>query len=109
MKTDYTIYRYDGTTERGSVDWPPRPDYDLMAALIEPIVGEPMDHVYVLHDGEQRDMFVDQNGRIRSNPRPLNEEASGIYRNASLSRGLPTLPVPEIVGDAILFHRRVWF
>ena len=111
MKFCYTIYRADGTEEQGEVDWPEHPSYVQIKTLTEPIVGGPLEHVTVLHDGERADMFVDELGHMRkSGPKPRNEKGTTIYRNNWLTRHPEAEPesLPHIVGDVVLFHRVVW-
>ncbi len=111
MKTEYTIFRPGSENgESGEVDWPAEPGYDLMKALIEPLLdGAHLEHVTVLHEGERRDMFVDEMGSV--NGLPVNALATPIYRNNWLTRHPNVQPdsMPAIHGTAILFARRVWF
>ena len=110
MKTGYTIYRTNGTKEISSLDWPEDPGYSAIKALVGPIVGGDLEHVTVLHGGERRDMFVNEIGHVRKGgPLPLNEAATEIYCANSVSQGFSLETLPTIVGDAVLFHRRVWF
>lgn len=109
MNTTYTIYRADGTQEEGSVDWPHEPGYQMLKDLIGPIVGGPLEHVAVLHNEHRKDMFVDEIGHIRKEPKPYNEAATEIYRAHSVSQGAVAEDLPTIVGDVVLFHRLVWF
>ena len=63
----------------------------------------------MLHDGERRDMFVEELGHVRkTGAKPLNEAATKIYRNNMVSQGARPEDLPTIVGDAVLFHRIVW-
>lgn len=109
MKTRYTIYRTDGTEERGEVDWPRQPSLDQITAVVEAVTGEPFEHVYVLVDGEIRDMFVDELGHMRKERKPRNAAATRFYRAAMVMRGAAPKSLPHIVGDVVLFDRRVWF
>lgn len=109
MKTGYTVYRTDGTEERGEIDWPLKPSYDRIRPVVEAVTGSPSEHVYVLIDGELRDMFVDENGHIRNPPKPRNEAATRLYRAASIMHGDTPESLAHIVGDAVLFDRRIWF
>ena len=110
MKTGYTIYRTNGTKELSSLDWPEDPGYSAIKALVQPIVGDSLEHVTVLHDGERKDMFVDELGHVRKGgPKPLNEAATEIYHAVIVAYGWNPETLPTIVGDAVLFHRRVWF
>lgn len=110
MKTGYTIYRPDGTSEDCEVDWPEAPSCDQINALVAPIVGDSIEHVNVKHDGEHRDMFVDEMGHMRKEPGVRNEAATTIYRRAWLDLAPQTPPedLSWIAGTAILFHRIIW-
>lgn len=113
-----TVYRVipvgDAAATRGEVEWPRTPGYLAIAQLVEPLLGnEPLEHVSVLHDGERRDMFVSEFGRLRlaqRGPLPRNDRATAIYRAASLARspGLDPERLSFIAGPAVLFERRVW-
>jgi hypothetical protein len=117
----YTIYRPDGTSERGEVDWPPDPGYDQIAALVEPLVEGPIERVRVLDPAkadadeirgaaDYLDMFVDEMGHMRTPPRPRNEAATAIYR-ANWLRAHPDVDPEDIAwiaGTAVLFDRPVW-
>lgn len=110
MLTKFTIYRPGAEPEEREVDLAEIPGYRDLRVLIKPLLdGAGLEHVAVLHDGERRDMFVDEFGAIRRLPR--NEAATAIYRNATLTREPGTDPetIPAIYGPAILFARRVWF
>lgn len=107
--TNFTIYHPDGTTQTGDIDWPECPTLDQIRRLVEPIVGEPMEHVRVLDPkcDEYRDMFVDENGHSRRRPR--NEDATAIYRHNSLQHeGGDPEDLAWIAGTAIMFDRIVW-
>lgn len=110
MKTDYTIFRTDGTEERGSVDWPQEPGYDRISKFCEPVIEcGLLDHASVMHDGQVMDMIVDESGHPKGLPR--NEQATIVYRSYALSRnpGIDPESLPWIAGTAVLFYRRVWF
>jgi hypothetical protein len=109
MHTTYTVYYADGSIQRGEIDWPESPTLDQIRTAIEPIVGEPMEHVRVLDPAsdEYRDMFVDESGHGRLKPR--NEAATAIYRNNWLTQeGGEEDDLPWIAGTAIVFDRIVW-
>jgi hypothetical protein len=121
MNYAYTILRPDGAQERGEVDWPDDPGFELIRALVEPIVEGPMEHVSVLDPAKVEaeavdradflDMFVDELGHVRqTGPSPRNEAATKIYR-ANWLRARPD-DRPEdlafIAGTAVLFDRIVW-
>jgi hypothetical protein len=119
--TGYTIFRPDGSQERGEVDWPENPGLELIRALVEPIVEGPMEHVTVLDPAkvdadevdpaaDRRDLFIDEMGHVRATPRPRNEAATRIYR-ANWMRANPDdhpEDLPDIAGTAVLFDRIVW-
>ncbi len=111
MKTDYTIYRTDGTQEQGTIDWPEDPGFDRIDAVVAPIINVVRghwEHVSVLHNDEPHDMFIDETGQLKG--LPLNVAATAIYRNYSIKkRGADAEDLPTIVGAAVLFHRRIWF
>lgn len=121
--TAYTIMRPDGSSERGSIEWPLELGYDRIRSLIEPIVEGPLKHVTVLDPAkvhceivdpqtDRRDMFVDELGHVRaSGPKPRNEAATAIYR-ANWMRAHPGQDpetLPFIAGTAVLFDRIIWF
>lgn len=110
LKTDYTIYRTDGTLEHGSVMWPKEPKLADFDALIPPIVGcRYYERVRVLHERRYTDMFVDEEGGLKDLPR--NDIATQIYRCNWMTQYPSTRAesLPHISGVAVLFHRRVWF
>jgi len=111
VKTTYTIFRVGVAPETVETDLPAEPGYDALKQLIGPLIdGEPLEHVTVLHEGERRDMFVDENSALTGLPR--NEAATAIYRNNWLTRhpGADPESIPAIYGTAILFpDRQVWF
>ncbi len=110
MKTDYTIFRTDGTEERGEIDWPEDPGYDRLSVLCRPIIGADMlDRAAVLHDKQRMDLIVDESGHPKGLDR--NEAATTVYRQYAVSKepGLDPESLPWIAGDAVLFYRRVWF
>lgn len=84
------------------------PSFEQLQAFITPIIGTSwMEHVSVLHANKQRDMFVDENGRMTG--LPLNREATEIYLEASRRHKLPIDGNAIIVGIAVIFKERVWF
>jgi hypothetical protein len=112
MLTRFTIYWADGSLQGEIIDWPESPTLDQIRRLVEPIVGEPMEHVRVLDpkSDEYRDMFVDELGHMRQGgPRPRNEAATAIYRHNWLQHegGEPD-DLPWIAGTAIVFDRIIW-
>jgi hypothetical protein len=110
MHTTFTILHGDGSIQRGEIDWPESPTLDQIRTAVEPIVGEPMEHVRVLDPkcDEYRDMFVNENGHLVAR-RPRNEAATAIYRHNWLQhRGGDPESLMWIVGNAIVFDRIVW-
>jgi hypothetical protein len=120
MNTTYTIYRTDGSIERGEVVWPLTPSLAQIKALVEPIVGGPLEHVRVLDPksveadtitrADCLDMFVDEIGHVRAGgPKPRNHAATGIYRaNWLRAEGGDPEELHWIAGDAIVFDRQIW-
>jgi hypothetical protein len=119
MTTTYTVYRTDGTVERGEVVWPLTPSLAQIKSLVEPMVGGPMEHVRVLDPrsveadqitrADYLDMFVDELGHVRDIPKPRNHAATGIYRaNWLRAEGGDPEDLHWIAGDAIVFDRQIW-
>ena len=120
MIDGYTIYRATGAVERGEIDWREHPSLADIKALVEPIVGGPIEHVQVLDPAkveaaeverdDYRDLFVDELGHVReSGPKPRNHAATAIYRaNWLRANGGDAEDLPWIAGDAVLFDRIVW-
>jgi hypothetical protein len=120
MNTSFTVYHPDGSVSAGDVDWPEDPTYDQIRALVEPIVGGPLEHVRVLNpksveadricEGDYLDMFVDEIGHVAAlGPKPRNDAATAIYRaNWLRAEGGDPEDLPWIAGTAIVFDRRVW-
>jgi hypothetical protein len=105
MKTTYTIYRADGTTEAGEVDWPESPGYQRISLLVTSLLPcDDIEHVTVCYKGKCADMFVDEIGHFKN--LPLNVAASEIYRKAGLASGRPHNT--PIAGTAVVFDRIVW-
>ena len=110
MITRYTIFRADGTKEEREVDWPAEPDYESIARLVEPVVGDTLEHVSVLFEDEATDMFIDEIGHMRiGGPKPSNKAATEIFQAHPVSKGLRPEELPIILGDVVVFHRRVWY
>lgn len=124
MLTKYTIFLPDNSVEpiERATDWPDKPDFHTIAAIIEPALLEfgaknDAERVNVWltpdfepgGDGFYTDMFVDEMGLIDGLPR--NDRATKIYRANHLTFQKPAFPetLPYIAGPAIVFHRRVWF
>ena len=119
--TTYTVYRADGRIEVGAIDWPESPPLRDIRALVEPIVGGPLEHVRVLDPAraeadevsrdDYRDMFVDELGHVRTvHRRPYNHAATAIYRaNWLRAAGRRSGDLLNwIAGDAIVFDRIMW-
>lgn len=110
MKTTMTIFQPGNEPVRRIIDLPDEPEWKHLQKVLSPLTGDNCpEHVAVLHEGERRDMFVHESGHLIGLPR--NEDATKIYRNASLRREPNRDPetLPFIVGPAILFDRQVWF
>jgi hypothetical protein len=120
MHTTYTVYHADGTIQRGEVEWPDAPSAQEIRALVEPIVGSPMEHVTVLDPvmaqaeeisrADYRDMFVDELGHVRvGGPKQRNHAATAIYRaNWLRAKGGNPEELHWIAGTAVMFDRIVW-
>lgn len=110
MKTVYRIYT-PGQAEPliQEVDWPREPGLNLIKGLIEPIVGGHLEHVNVLFNDRESDMFVHEEGRIFGLPR--NDTATDIYLAAWKKKypGLEPDKNSYIVGNTVIFDRRVWY
>ena len=115
METKYTIYKPDGTTEDHYMDLKEDPGYDVLARIVRPWLDNAwLEHVSVLHDGKQKDMFVDEEGLLKG--LPYNKKATEIYHTmyrtqwpTDYAAAVQAGQLSPIVGIAILFHRRVWF
>lgn len=87
-----------------------RPSLEDLRKLIEPhLDGGHLEHLLVLYDGGERDMFVDEEGALKR--LPYNPEATLIYRASWLRRHPADDPrsLPAIRGPAVLFDKRVWY
>lgn len=108
---DYRVFPVgDGPVQTGSIEWPHEPGFDAINKLVQPLIGGGnIEHVAVLHDGQRRDMFVDDEGHVKGLPR--NDRATSIYRTNTMTRepGCDPEALPHIAGPAVLFTRRVWF
>lgn len=87
--------------------------YKVLNAFLEPIIGEPIEHVTVLADFaggidfKRADMFVNEMGHLENLPR--NENATVIYRRNALMQGFDEPEdLPWIAGPAVLFEKIVW-
>lgn len=100
----------DSAVKTGSIEWPAEPGFDAINKLVQPLIGGGhIEHVTVLHEGQRRDMIVDEEGRLKGMLR--NERATAIYRTAWMLRnpGKDADELPHIAGPAVLFTRRCWF
>ena len=108
---DYRVFPVDDSAvETGSVEWPDKPGFSTINKLVQPLIGGGhIEHVTVLHGGERRDMFVDEEGHVKGMDR--NDRATSIYRTNWLKKhpGCDPETLPSIAGPAVLFTRRVWF
>lgn len=116
MKTKYIAIRTDGSTTEGECELDEEPKYDAINAVVRPLIAtlvtkrDDIEHVTVLHEGERRDLFVDDAGERKNLPR--NEEATTIYRHNWITQHPKVDPetMPYIYGDAVFFpHRRIWW
>jgi hypothetical protein len=115
MNTAFTLYRADGTDTEGVVSMKQAPTLHEIDAVVRPLIStlltthDHSEHVTVFKDDERMDMFVDDAGQAKGLPR--NEQATTLYRTNWMNAYPHTDPetLPFIYGDAVLFHRRVWF
>ncbi|MGL5156246.1 MAG: hypothetical protein ACRC9H_15195 [Aeromonas veronii] len=112
MQTEYTILRASGERVTHSVDLPQDPHLQQLEAIVLPVIGERnwMVRVGLTFEDHPVDMFVDEFGHAKE--LPLNLTATLIYHAHIAGPNYPfTNPegLPYIVGDVVLFHRRVWF
>lgn len=110
VETPYRVLTTDGIVRKFTIMWPKEPNYELIAELVEPLLGgRAFEHVSVLHEGRACDLFVDDVGQINKLPR--NELATKIYRARAmkLDPNLDPESLNWIAGPAVLFMRRVWF
>ncbi len=108
-----TIIRPAELPEERELDAKTDPGLGDLSALLNPILDLDgpcaFEHVTVLHDGERRDMFIDEMSRRKGLDR--NEAATAIYRNAWLTRHPTADPesLEAIYGPAVLFlDAQVW-
>lgn len=114
IKTRIFIMR-PGSTKHGEVELPREPGYDQLRAALAPYFDGRFEHVTVLADFDggtaytRADMFVDEDGQSKGLQR--NDAATVIYRRNALLQKPKLNPesLPDIVGPAVLFDRRVWF
>jgi len=116
VKTRYHLILPDeGFAQTYEVDWPQEPGYDRIKSLVEPLINdEPLEHVSVLYNDRRADMFVSGVGAMaygKRGPLPRNDEATHIYRAASMRRDPTQDPedMPAIYGPAVIFDRIVWY
>lgn len=116
MQTTLHIYRVGCARETKLMDLATRPGFTAINRVVLPLLegAKNIEHVSVLHNGERRDMFVDELGALpmlTRPPLPVNEPATAIYHAASLERepGADTSRWPKIHGTAVVFDRIVWF
>lgn len=83
--------------------------HESLDALLRPILdGSDYEHLTVLWRGRKSDMFVAADSSLRDLPR--NNEATDIYRAATLQRHPKTPPelLPMVNGVAVIFESIVW-
>jgi hypothetical protein len=116
IPTKYVAYKADGKVYDGTAEMAEQPTYNEINALVRPLIStmltthDYIEHVTVLHEGERRDMFVDEQGEAKNLPR--NEAATTVYRNNWLTAHPKADPesIPYVYGDAVLFtSRQIWF
>lgn len=107
----FVVFRPDGTQASGECKMPAEGSrWRDLANVIRPLLdGADFEHVRVFHEGEYRDMFVDEIGQLKGLPR--NERATEIYRCNVLTHEIPPPDpesLPDVVGSAVLFDKPVW-
>ena len=110
MKTTITILFADGREETKEIDMAEHPTLREIENVLTPYFdGAYIEHVNVLTDNGYSDMFVDEDGFMKTLPR--NEKATTIYRSNWLEQHPQVNPesMNHIVGTAVVFSRRVWF
>lgn len=110
MQTAITIFRIGQAPESAEVDLPERPPFHtIRAAVLDFLDGADPERVNVFHEGRYTDMFVDEDGIKKG--LPVNEAATAIYRNNTLTHVPGTDPesLPFVYGPAVLMSRRVWW
>lgn len=108
MKTAMHVMLPDRPVEVRQVELSGEPSYEELKMVLGTIIGPEalMEHVSVLFLDKRADMFVDEEGHLKS--LPYNHEATLVYQAASRRRG-ERGPLPTIVGAAAVFERQVWF
>jgi hypothetical protein len=109
MKTVFQVIPPVGPPRVSSVDWPEAPTYDQIKALVQPLIGADIEHVWVTSPaGHRISMFVDASG---AGVRPVNPLATLEYRRGWMLAHPKDNPdsLPMIYGPAVLFDRRVWY
>ena len=112
VNTTYTVYRADGAIKLGAIDWPESPPLPDIRALVEPLVGGPLKHVRVLDPARAkankvsrnnyRNMFVNEDGHIRTVAKARNHAATAIYRGNWLrAEGSDPEDLPWIAGNTV--------
>jgi hypothetical protein len=114
MRTRIKIYRPDKPVELRKVELNAGRLEDIKR-VVEPITGGPMEHVNVFWGFDSaspreryRDMFVNEHGKLQGLKR--NVHATVIYRNNTMVHAPVHDPeeLDDIVGNAVLFERKVW-
>jgi hypothetical protein len=106
--TEYYVILTTGNQLKEFVDWPTVPTRKMIKDLVEPLIQGRLERIAVWHHGGMRDMFIDADCVVRAKPR--NEVATEIYRCYHLTRYPKTKAesLAYVMGDAVLFGRRVW-
>lgn len=112
MRVTYHKLCADGTETTHAHDFSGAPEnwYSHVRQIFAEHFGEDIyyEHVNVWHQGEYRDMFVDETSALKG--LPVNAKATEIY-HANVKAHFPdefSADMPLIYGDALLFDQRVW-
>lgn len=91
-----------------------KPGFPMLDRIIRPLLGfdvANMEHVSVLYEGEDLDMFVDELGATNNEglcPKQINDEATKIYHAYGNSIGKDMTDAGSIHGVAVVVMRKVW-
>jgi len=109
MQTIITILRPDTQPETHILDLPSIPEWSTITTIIKPHIDGHIERVRVWHGGIYTNMFVDED--FQQKKLPYNAEATKVYRANIVEHEPKTDPdsLGTILGNAVLFSRRVYF
>lgn len=109
MHTTYIVFAIGEAPVTHACSLSDPPTFEELKAIVEPILGAPLEHVSCLQDGRRADLFVDELSANKGLPR--NDEATRIYRTNMLTTNPDLDPetLPVVFGPAVMFSRQVWF